>query len=99
MALNDSDQTRVYPRVPRPTRAIQTVHNAPIGANSVSRAVTNRTAAAKALIEKLADRFPACFAVYEKRRRPLKIGIHDDLVAALDGTVSLRELKAALALV
>jgi ProP effector len=32
------------------------------------------------LLEKL---WPKCFAVYEKRRQPLKIGIRDDIVAQL----------------
>jgi ProP effector len=37
-----------------------------------------------ALIELLAERFPKCFAVYQARRRPLKLGIHKDVVAVLD---------------
>jgi sRNA-binding protein len=29
----------------------------------------------------LAQLYPACFAVYEARRRPLKVGIRDDIIA------------------
>lgn len=35
-----------------------------------------------AVIELLAETFPKCFAVLETRRRPLKLGIHHDIVAA-----------------
>jgi hypothetical protein len=55
-----------------------------------------RTAAAKALIEILADRFPNCFFVYQTRRKPLKRGIRGDVWAALNGTISYTVLKAAL---
>lgn len=37
---------------------------------------------ALALISLLEERFPNCFAVFERRRRPLKIGIHQDIIAA-----------------
>ena len=30
----------------------------------------------------LAERFPRAFFVYERRRRPLKVGIYDDFIAA-----------------
>jgi sRNA-binding protein len=36
-------------------------------------------------------------AVYQARRRPLKVGIHEDIVAALGDAIEPRELKAALA--
>jgi ProP effector len=54
------------------------------------------TASAPALraIELLAERFPGCFAVDEGGRRPLKIGIRQDLVAF--GILSKTGLKAAL---
>jgi sRNA-binding protein len=44
----------------------------------------------------LAETWPACFSVYEKRRRPLKIGIHNDILATLDGAVTPGELTRAL---
>jgi ProQ/FINO family len=44
----------------------------------------------------LAERFPRCFAIYEARRRPLKIAIHADITAALGGTIAWRELRNAL---
>jgi ProP effector len=30
----------------------------------------------------LAEQFPRCFSVYDQRRRPLKIGIRSDILAA-----------------
>ena len=75
---------------------LQTVHNAPIGSNSVSGAVTNRIAAAKDVIALLAERWPHCFSVYERRRRPLKLGIHLEILAALDGVITAHELSIAL---
>jgi ProP effector len=52
--------------------------------------------AAEAVIELLAERFPKCFVVYERRRKPLKIGIHHDIMAALDGAITPVELGIAL---
>jgi sRNA-binding protein len=45
--------------------------------------------AALALIEQLAERWPKCFSVFERRRRPLKLGVHLDL---LDAGVAPAEL-------
>jgi sRNA-binding protein len=68
--------------------------------------LTNSTPAAKvkaarnpgiaAVIELLAETWPHCFSIYENRRRPLKIGIHLDILAALDGAVSAEELEQTL---
>jgi ProP effector len=44
----------------------------------------------------LADLFPACFTVFEQERRPLKIGIHLDVLAALDGAITPKECAKAL---
>lgn len=49
-----------------------------------------------AIFELLAERWPSCFAIFEKHRRPLKIGIHNDILAALEGAVTEAELKRAL---
>ena len=49
-----------------------------------------------AVITMLAERWPRTFFVYERRRRPLAIGIHEALIAALDGAAPLPELWAAL---
>jgi hypothetical protein len=49
-----------------------------------------------ACIELLAETFPKCFAIYEARRKPLKIGIHLDILAAFDGAVTPIELSRAL---
>jgi ProP effector len=56
----------------------------------------NARTAAKALIALLAERWPDCFAVYQTRRRPLKVGIHRDVLAALGDMVTARELSVAL---
>jgi ProP effector len=49
-----------------------------------------------AVIELLAETWPACFSIYEKRRKPLKVGIHLDILAALDGAVTPAKLSRAL---
>ena len=53
-------------------------------------------ATAIALIELLADRFPQSFAVWEARRRPLAIGIREQIIAAVGGAMERRELSGAL---
>jgi ProP effector len=49
-----------------------------------------------AAISLLAERFPKCFAVFEQRRKPLKLGIHLDLQAALGAIIAPDELGRAL---
>jgi ProQ/FINO family len=49
-----------------------------------------------ATIELLAETYPRCFFIFEQRRRPLKVGIHHDILAALDGAITPRELGIAL---
>jgi ProP effector len=55
-----------------------------------------RLTAALDLIGILAERFPACFAVNPSYRRPLKLGIHVDILAQLSNTIEPRDLSAAL---
>jgi sRNA-binding protein len=43
-----------------------------------------------------ADRWPNCFAVYEKNRKPLKIGIDKEVLAALAGEIAVGDVLAAL---
>ena len=62
----------------------------------MTRSTTGRRRDVMPTLELLAERFPACFSVYENRRRPLKIGIHLDILAALDGAVTPDELALAL---
>src|SRR5215472_16120843 len=57
---------------------------------------TKRHATNAAAIMLLQERWPKCFAIYEQRRRPLKIGIHNDLLIALNGTLPPLELSHAL---
>ena len=51
-----------------------------------------------ATIALFAARWPRCFSVYEARRRPLKVGIHLEIIAALDGIVTPAQVGAALRL-
>src|SRR5215467_13279729 len=51
---------------------------------------------ATAAIALLAELYPKCFSIYEGRRRPLKIGIHKDILAAVDGVITPAELHGAL---
>ena len=47
-------------------------------------------------IELLAELFPAAFFVYERRRRPLKVGIASDIAALLSGALTREELSLTL---
>jgi ProP effector len=49
-----------------------------------------------AIIEILAERFPATFFVFEQRRRPLKLGIHLDVLAALGDAITPEGCAAAM---
>ena len=44
----------------------------------------------------LTERFPQCFSV-DGPRKPLKVGIYADIVAALDGAVTPEQLRRGLA--
>jgi sRNA-binding protein len=66
-------------------------------AELMSRNQQSRAAVIFATIELLAETFPACFKIYERRRRPLKVGIHHELLVALDGAIKPEELSVALA--
>jgi len=56
-----------------------------------------RWQAIAATIALLAETFPHCFSVYEGRRRPLKLKIHLDIQAVLDGgAITPVELHNAL---
>jgi ProP effector len=60
--------------------------------------MSKRRARSKAVISVLAAKFPKCFAVPDTRRRPLKVGIDTDLLAALGGSIRRTELIRALAM-
>src|SRR5262245_54285039 len=49
-----------------------------------------------AVISLLAEKWPSCFSIIESGRRPLKLGIRDDVLAALDGAISAGKVSAAL---
>ena len=69
------------------------IDTAPLQAPAPDRRQNKRRA--DAVIELLAETWPECFSIWEKRRRPLKIGIHRDVLAALDGAVTPVELSRA----
>ena len=50
-----------------------------------------------AVLQLLQEQWPKCFAVLETRRRPLKVGIHNEILEALSGAVTQAELANALA--
>jgi len=50
----------------------------------------------EAVLKILCAKFPKAFVRYERRRRPLKIGIHRELQAALGDSVDAKLLKKAL---
>jgi sRNA-binding protein len=50
----------------------------------------------RAVIALLAETFPMCFAIFQQRRRPLKVGIHGDILARLGGALIPLEVHAAL---
>jgi sRNA-binding protein len=56
---------------------------------------TAKTMAAKALIAQLCETWPRCFFMYQKKRRPLKLGIHRDVLAA-QPDIDVRELSIAM---
>src|SRR5262245_44698671 len=49
-----------------------------------------------AVISLLAEKWPCCFSIPERRRRPLKLGIREDVLAALDGAIAAGKVSAAL---
>jgi ProP effector len=48
------------------------------------------------VLKLLCDRFPNCFAMFQARRRPLKIGIHHDILAVLGDEIDRKILGNAL---
>src|SRR5262245_44585986 len=61
-----------------------------------SEAKKLRDTTVAALIALLAETFPKCFSVYQGRRRPLKLKIHLDIQATLDGAITPAEFHKAL---
>jgi ProQ/FINO family len=54
-----------------------------------------RSDTARAVVAKLAEKFSECFFVYERRRKPLKAGIHHNILEATDD-IPARELTRPL---
>jgi ProP effector len=62
----------------------------------VSIETNKRCTAAQNTITALADLYPACFAVFQERRKPLKVGIREEVIAALAGAATAKEITLAL---
>jgi ProP effector len=50
---------------------------------------------AKIIVNMLCEKFPACFVLYEQRRRPLARGIHREILAAMP-TLTAEQIGAAM---
>jgi sRNA-binding protein len=50
------------------------------------------------VIQLLEQRWPACFSVYAVRRRPLRVGIHFQIIAELAGTIAEADIRRAIAI-
>jgi len=50
----------------------------------------------EAVILLLQERWPNCFSIHERGRRPLKVGIFTDVIAQLEGAVTHAELAKAI---
>jgi hypothetical protein len=68
------------------------------GLTSLGCNMTNKPNPAHDTIVALAELFPQCFAVFEQHRQPLKVGIHLDLLAKLNGAITSKECANALRL-
>jgi ProP effector len=55
-----------------------------------------RSAQAREIVAILAEFWPNCFVLYEQRRRPLKVGIRDDLTEAAAAALTPAEIALAL---
>jgi ProP effector len=62
----------------------------------MNAAAKKRAAAVDAAIALFEETFPKAFSVFQRRRKPLKIGIDVDLLKALDGVITPAELRAAM---
>jgi ProP effector len=49
-----------------------------------------------AITMRLAELCPACICVYEKRRRPLQVGIRDQIIARVGDLIAPEELNIAM---
>jgi ProP effector len=58
--------------------------------------MTSRKKQIDAIIAQLCEHFPQCFAMFQHRRRSLKIGIYADIVAALGDQIDRKLLGASL---
>jgi ProP effector len=57
---------------------------------------STKQADARAAIVLLSELFPRAFFVHEAKRKPLKLGIRDDIIATVNGAIHPHELVSAL---
>jgi ProP effector len=67
----------------------------PLG-EAIGGEASQKTIDVNSIIARLAQQFPLAFAVPGRLRKPLKIGIHADILAATGGAITADELSAAL---
>ena len=75
---------------------IQDQQKVPLLSQPPGQVQNRRCECVRAVFELLEHQWPLCFSIYERRRRPLKIGIHLEIIAALDGAITPAELSNAL---
>jgi sRNA-binding protein len=56
----------------------------------------NKQATARAVITLLSELYPKTFFVHQARRRPIKVNIHIDIIATVNGAIRPHELVLAL---
>ena len=56
----------------------------------------NKQATARAAITLLSELYPKTFFVHQARRRPIKVNIHIDIIATVNGAIRPHELVLAL---
>ena len=64
--------------------------------HKISARQLKRAQAARDLIAVIAEWWPRAFSVFEQRRRPLKLRVHDDVLRVSKGAITPPELANAL---
>jgi sRNA-binding protein len=70
----------------------QAASNSPAAPTAKARSY----AEVKAVLELLQEQWPKTISIYQANRRPLKVGIFEDILKELDGVVTADELRNAL---
>jgi ProP effector len=91
MANNQHPKMEMPSRGKRAFRSITNRGGEPLKVSSPRK---GKNLAPEILIALLAKKWPACFSVYEKDRRPLQVGIHREVFSA--EVASMGEIRLAL---